>query len=226
MFLLVVAAAPIAATCFALWNEVRYSFVFVPLLSIWAANGLYEVGLWTKTSAAAAGWRLVAHPALSRLLVPALLGVAMTVSPLNGVRRQYVFSDSNLSHRVDKEVGVWIGRQQSRPVRIMDVSIPLAYHAGAEFSYFPYCDGGLALRYLDAVQVDYVVLRRGEQFTKYYDEWLAHGIPDRRAELVELPPLAGVGKFVVFRWRRDKRADSSGPVAMQSENEGLGHGHR
>lgn len=130
----------------------------------------------------------------------------MIVSPVKGVRRLYLFSDSALPHRVDREIGVWIGRQQSRPARIMDLSIPLAYHAGAQFSYFPYCTGELALRYLDAVQVDYIVLRREEKFTQYYEEWLAHGIPDHRAELLQLSSVAGSDKFVVYRWHRGEFA--------------------
>ncbi len=130
-----------------------------------------------------------------------------------------MFSDSALPSHVDKEVGLWIGRQQSRPARIMDVSIPLAYHAGAQFTYFPYCTGELALRYLDAAQVDYIVLRRGERFTQYYEDWLTHGIPDHRAELLQLSSVADADKFVVFRWHRGEYADSSRSVTMQTRNE-------
>jgi hypothetical protein len=131
----------------------------------------------------------------------------------------YVFVDSALPTRVDKEMGLWIGRQQNRPVRIMDLSIPLAYHAGAQFTYFPYCTGELALRYLDAAQVDYVVLRRGEKFTQYYEDWLTHGVPDHRAELLQLSSVAGADKFVVFRWHRGEFADSSRSVPKETRNE-------
>ncbi len=219
LFVILVAAAPVVATFFALWSEARYYFVLVPLLSIWAANGLFEIGLWMKASSAAAGWRVLARPAVSQYIVPALIGLAMIISSVNPVRRLYVFSDSARPSHVDKEVGLWIGRQQSRPARIMDVSIPLAYHAGAQFTYFPYCTGELALRYLDAAQVDYIVLRRGERFTQYYEDWLTHGIPDHRAELLQLSSVADADKFVVFRWHRGEYADSSRSVTMQTRNE-------
>jgi len=127
-----------------------------------------------------------------------------------------VFVDSALPSRVDKEVGWWIGRQQNHPVKIMDLSIPLAYHASAQFTYFPYCTGALALRYLDAAQVDYVILRRGEKFTQYYEQWLTHGIPDDRAELLQ-PSVAGAEKFVVFRWHRGESADGSRDGPMQRQ---------
>jgi 4-amino-4-deoxy-L-arabinose transferase-like glycosyltransferase len=219
LFVLLVSAAPVVATFFALWNEQRYYFVLVPFLCIWAANGLFEVGLWTKASASAAGWGMLERSIVSQYIVPGLIGVAMLISSIQGVRRIYVFVDSALPTRVDKEVGLWIGRQQNRPVRIMDLSIPLAYHAGAQFTYFPYCTGELALRYLDAARVDYVVLRRGEKFTQYYEDWLTHGIPDHRAERLQLSSVAGADKFVVFRWHRGEFADSSVPKQTQNEAE-------
>src|SRR5262249_53329189 len=57
-FVMLVTVAPVLATFFALWNEQRYYFVLIPLLAIWAANGLLEIGLWTKASSVAAGWRM------------------------------------------------------------------------------------------------------------------------------------------------------------------------
>lgn len=219
LFVLMVAAAPVVATFFALWTEERYYFVLVPLMCIWAANGLVEIGLWMKASSAAAGGNLLARPALSQWLVPGLIGLAMVLSPVKAVRRLYVFSDSALPSRVDKEVGLWIGRQQDHPVRIMDLSIPLAYHAEAQFSYFPYTSADLALRYLDAAQIDYVVLRRGERFTRYYEDWLTQGIPDREAERLQLSSVAGADKFVIFRLHHGERAGGLRPVSLQSQNE-------
>lgn len=219
LFVLSIGAAPVVATFFALWTEERYYFVLVPLLCIWAANGLLEVGLWTKASSAAAGWSMLGRPMVSQWIVPGLIGLAMVISPVKGVRRVYVFVDSALPTRVDKEVGLWIGRQQNHPVRIMDLSIPLTFHAGAQFTYFPYCTGELALRYLDAAQVDYVVLRRGEKFTQYYEEWLTRGIPDHRAELLQLSSVAGADKFVVYRWHRGESAGAWRSVPEQIQNE-------
>src|SRR5713101_291215 len=217
LFVLVVAVAPILATFSALWNEERYYFVLVPLLCIWAANGLYEVGLWMKASSAAAGWKLMARPAISQCIVPGLIGLAMIISPVKGVRRVSVFVDSALPSRVDKEVGLWIGHQQDHSVKIMDLSIPLAFHAGAQFTYFPYCTGDMALLYLDASQVDYIVLRREEKFTQYYAEWLTHGIPDPRAERVQPSSVTGADKFVIYRWHRNGVGESSSSVRKKTQ---------
>ena len=201
LFFSLVAAIPLLASPFALDpGEPRYSFIFVPLFCVWAANGLFEVGLWTKASAASAGWNVLARPTVAECIIPGIIGLAAVTIPLKAVRNLAEFTESALPTRVDKEVGLWIGRQQNRSVRIMDLQLPLAYHARAQFSYFPYCTSDLALGYLDAAKIDYIILRRGENFTKYYEKWLTQGISDSRAEVVHVSPAADA-EFVIYRWR-------------------------
>ena len=209
LFLIAITAAPVMATLFVLWGDPRYYFIFVPLLSIWAANGLFEIGMWMKASCLAAGWTLAATPL--QWIAPSILGFATILSPFKETTTLYEFDDSSPAFRIDKEVGQWIGRQQGRHVRIMDLTLPLSYHANAEqHVYFPYATGELALAYLDAAKVDYVVLRRGHKYTKYYEEWMAHGIPDARAERVQLSlPVPGADGFVVYKWHWDRPGETS-----------------
>ncbi len=222
-FLVLVEAAPVVATFFALWNEARYYFVLIPLMSIWAGNGLVEVGRWTNASSVAAAWKWPGARLILRYAVPSLMGVAMTISPLKAVRRLYLFTDSAAPTRINKEVGVWLGRQQNHPVKIIDLSIPLAFHAGAQFTYFPYCDAGMALRYLDSAQVDYVVLRRDEKFTKYYRDWVEHGIPDERTELVDTSSLSGADNFRIYRWHWKTSSQDTQPAFQSVEAKPGGH---
>lgn len=217
LFLMVLSTAPVLATLFVLWSDARYYFIFVPLLSIWAAAGLFEVGQWMRASTAAAGWNKLARPAVSQCTVPALLGAAMIVSPVKQVITLYEFGDSAPPYRIDREVGLWIKGQQAGPARIMDLSLPLSYHAGAQqLVYFPYCTSDLALRYLDAEKVDYIILRRAEKFTKYYEDWLTHGIPDDRAEVLQLPSVAAASKFVIYRWHGSAYAHNSRTETISS----------
>ena len=210
LFILLVACVPVAATFLVLWGDDRYYFIFVPLLCIWAANGLSEFGLWIKTSGAAARWKIVENPAVSQWMLPGLLGLAMVLLPVRHVSALYAFSDSAPPNRIEKEVGQWIKSQQDWPVRIMDLSLPLTYHANAQqHVYFPYATGDLALRYLDAARIDYVVLRRQGRFTRYYEDWLTNGIPDPRAELLQLTSVAGAEKFVIYRWHRSEATAST-----------------
>jgi len=201
LFIIFTPAAPIAATFSRFWSDPRHYCILVPFLSIWAASGLDEVGRWTKASCAAAGWRLPAGDPICRFAVPALIGLASVIWPVKGVRTLYFSAEGSRSSLVEKRVGSWIGHQQARSVRVMDLYLRPAYHADAQFTHFPYCTGELALRYLDAAHVDYLVLRRGQTFTRYYEDWLTHGIPDPRAELLHLFPDTDA-QFVIYRWHR------------------------
>ena len=200
LFVMLVAAAPVLATFTALWTQTRYYYVLVPLLLIWAANGLVELGLWLKASSAALGWRVVARPVVSEWTIPGLVALALVIGSIRPVREDYIFRDGSPSTRVEKELGLWIGQQQQQ-ARIMDLYIPLTFHADAQWVHFPYCSAELALRFLDAAQVDYIVLRRDETFTQYYKEWLEHGIPNRRAELLHVSPEADA-RFALYWWHR------------------------
>jgi len=200
LFVLLVSVAPVIATFSAFWTQTRYYFVLVPFLLIWAANGLYEIGLWAQESSAAAGWRIVASPAVSQVVIPALIGLLVVVTPLKAIRSpQFIFAEGSPSNQVKKELGLWIGHQQKGPVRLIDLGIPVAFHANALWVKFPYCSADVALRFLDASNVDYVVLRRGSTFTKYYESWIAQGIPDSRAELLHISPSVDA-QYVVYRW--------------------------
>jgi hypothetical protein len=153
-----------------------------------------------KASSAAVGWRLVARPVLSKCIIPGLIGLSIIIYPVKPARGYLTASFSN---RIEKDVGLWIKRQQDHPVRIGDLAygLVLAFHANAQHVQFPYCDGDLALRFLDSAEVDYLILRRVGDFTQYYEDWLTRGIPDPRAELLHVSPDVD-NKYVVYRWRR------------------------
>ncbi len=211
-FVLLVMAAPVAATFTSLRTEQRYYFILIPVLCVFAANGLIGIGLWFRASLAAAGLRVLQYTILSSILGPGLLAIAMILTAVSGMRNVYNFAESAPSTRVDREIGLWIGQQQNHSVKLMDLSIPLAYHAGATlFSYFPYCNGASALGYVEAAKVDYIILRRESRFTRYYQDWLEHGIPSDRAELLQLPSIPGAEKFVVYRWHH---GDSQGSLVI------------
>jgi 4-amino-4-deoxy-L-arabinose transferase-like glycosyltransferase len=218
LYVMLVPATAVVATFSTIWNYPRFYFLLVPFLLIWAANGLVGFGEWTKASSAAIGWQGLG-PVVFAYVIPGLIGLAMVIYPIGGVRSLYEFTVGSPLTRVDKQVGLWIAQQQKGQVRIMDLTVPLAFHADAEFAYFPYCSGDLALRFLDAANVDYVVLRRQEKFTKYYEDWLAHGIPDPRAQLVYLSSGANSPEILVYRWHRPDSAlrESPDPLGRADE---------
>jgi hypothetical protein len=218
LFVLLVAAAPVAATFSALWTQSRFYYVLVPFVLIWASNGLVELGLWAGETRAAAGWKILASPVRAEWILPALIGLAIVICPIKAVRGLSLMQEGAPSSRAEKDLGLWLGHLQHHPVRIMDLGFGLrpAFYAGAQWVNCPYCDGEVALRFLDAAQVDYVVLRRRETFTHYYEDWLGHGIPNPRAELLQVPSEEN-SQFVVYRWHRlDKSPDAA--ISMPGRN--------
>jgi len=195
-----VPATAILASFVVLWIFTRYYFAIVPFLLIYAANGLAAIASWTKASFAT--WQRTGASGLVPWIVPSVLGVVLLIYPAKDIRALYEFREGSSANQVVRDAGLWIKAQQKAPVTIMDRATPLAFHADAQFVYFPYCSGDLALRFLDDAKVDYVVLRRNENFTPYYNEWLAKGIPDRRAELVYVSSGEDPGQILIFRWHR------------------------
>jgi len=202
VYVLLVPCAVIGAMLLVTWYMARFYFVLLPFLLIWAANGLVGVALWTKASLQVVGWRWISLP-IAKWMVPGLLGVVILVYPIKGLWSIWEFRQSSPATQRVKELGVWIGQQQKGQVTIMDRYTPLAFHANAQWLGFPYCDSNLALRFLDAAKVDYVILRQGEKYTDYYHDWVTNGIPHPRAERLDVAiDLRGTG-ITVFRWHRE-----------------------
>jgi 4-amino-4-deoxy-L-arabinose transferase-like glycosyltransferase len=202
LYVMLVPLTAIAATFTFTWTVPRYYFVLVPFLLIWAASGLVGIGLWTKASIEAADWHWIS-PVIAKWIVSGLVGLVVILYPIEGVRSLWEFRQDSPATLVIKKLGIWIGQQQNRQVMIMDRSTPMAFHANALWVDFPYCDGNLALGFLDAAKVDYVILRQGEKYTQYYQDWLTNGIPDRRAERVYITSDADGNQITVFRWHWD-----------------------
>ena len=202
LFVLLVPATAILAT-FTVVHGVfpRNYFVLVPFLSIWAANGVVAVVNWTKSTVNAAALGMFQHVALwsSFAALAATVLAGLVVTGIH-VRNDPGLNDESVINRDIKEVGLWIGHQQDRRVKIMDLWTPVAFHADADYVHFPYASAADTIRFLDSAGVDYIVLRRGSTFTDYYDDWLNHGIPDPRAQLVYTS--SGASPFIVFRWRK------------------------
>jgi len=202
----------------------RNYFVFVPFLSIWAANGLVGVARWTKTTVDAMRFERFRFVALGgAAFAIGFLTLVAYVYTTSVVRRDSRLNEESGSSRDTKDVGMWIRRQQDHRVKIMDIESPPAFHADAEYVHFPYSNAETAIRFLDAAKVDYVILRRGRTFTDYYDDWLTNGIPDSRAKLVyvasgHVSSGPTVGAFVVYQW---KRPGSDHPQLPSHHIEGL-----
>ena len=211
LFVLLVPATAIVTT-FSVVHAIfaRNYFVLVPFFSIWAANGLIGVVRWTKTTVDSMRHERLRFALLGSVIFAiASLAVVAYVYTAAVVVRESGLTELTASSRDIKEVGMWIRRQQDRRVKIMDLGTTPAFHADAEYVHFPYSNAETAIRFLDATKVDYVILRRAETFTDYYDDWLTNGIPDPRAKLVYASSGPNPGAFLVFKWLRNSEPPST-----------------
>jgi dolichyl-phosphate-mannose-protein mannosyltransferase len=177
----------------------RNYFVLVPFLVIWAANGALHLAHWANANlrtVTGAKWTVPGAALVSVILVAAFSYA------LQGTRSLFLFQEGSPTTQPVKDAAQWIHNQQNGPIKIMDVPTSLAFHANADYVPFPYCSGQLALRFLEKADVDYIVLRPGVQFTRYYLRWLNSGIPDARASLVYSNAAGNANGVLVFRWKR------------------------
>ena len=179
---------------------VRNYFILVPFLLIWAANGLVEAARWTNANIVVFFRRK--NTWLPGVLVAGLIAVLMLNYSWKDTRSLFVFREGSPESLGSKDAGVWIQKQQSRRVRVMDVLDTVAFHADAEYVHFPSCNADVAIRYIEKEKVDYVVFRRGFDQPRYYKDWLQSGIPDARAQLVYATAEGDPSGILVFRWNQ------------------------
>jgi hypothetical protein len=216
LFFLVVSLCPILAPLVLLHGALasRFYFILVPFIIVWASNGFLAVAQWVKITLAplTPGWR---SSSLCGAVVSGLILLVMVTYSINGVRWLDEFHENSTDSRDTVALGSWIRAQQPGPIRIIDISPPLAFHAGAEYVHFPYSSGDMALRFLDASKVDFIVLRQGQSFSDYYQQWVSSGIPDARAELIYkgrliyMPAAGDPGTVLVYRWHRSSEFNAA-----------------
>jgi len=130
-----------------------------------------------------------------------LIAIVMLSYAFKDTRNLSVFQEGSAESQGAKDAGVWI-RQQTQPVRIMDVLDTVAFHANADYVHFPSCDAELALRYIEKEKVDYLIMRRGVEQPRYYKDWFTSGIPDGRAQLVYETAEGDPNGLRVYRWNQ------------------------
>jgi alpha-glucosidase len=211
LFIVLTGSTAIIAT-FTVFHAIqaRNYFVLVLFAALYAANGLMILARWTRETVdelALGGLRSGVMVGL--VLISTLAGAAFYGYTTYHVRRDTGLNEESADNIDIKDTAVWIRRQQSRRVKIMDLGTSLAFHADADYVHYPYSSAGDALRFIAAAHVDYLILRRNTAFTDYYADWVAHGVPDPRAMFVYASTGADPGSFVVFQWTNTKTQEAS-----------------
>jgi hypothetical protein len=156
----------------------RYAVALIPLLVLWAARATTLV------------WRGI----------PIVLTAVFLAALLFSNRERFTDDSLTVAERI---AGMRLGVSVPAGARILSISDQSVYYARGVWSMLPYApDNAVALRYVERVAPDYVVLNReyaGER--PYVVAWLEHGIPDRRAVLVQTIGAPGAPTLAVYRWQ-------------------------
>jgi 4-amino-4-deoxy-L-arabinose transferase-like glycosyltransferase len=210
--LFVVLGVPFLSLALAYPMDTRYFLLFLPVMIIWAANGIVLLSGWASATMRLAGSE-------ARIAKRAGLAVGLTSAALlimiatYGVRTVWDLTTFDYNSRPVKQAGRWLDALAPGPKIIMDASTILAFHARASYIPFPYSDSSLALQYIEKKGINFIVLR--EEWLSpapYIKDWLEDGVPDRRAQLIYSEKTQR-GRILIYKWNGN--AVGGGHVASE-----------
>jgi hypothetical protein len=184
--------------------ENRYLFALVPILIIWSARGIQELGEWTAELVSALRTRLLPGPALLSAGVQMAAIAAVAVLSLRGSSSLFEFYIQKPLFVPAKQAGLWLGSLQAGRKAVATFDSRIAFYSDAVFVQIPDADPATALRYLasknpDFIYVDNIYLKSNP----IVEEWLAHGIPDGAAQLIyqtKRETKEGDDIIRIYRW--------------------------
>jgi 4-amino-4-deoxy-L-arabinose transferase-like glycosyltransferase len=180
--------------------EPRYVFPLLPLLALWTAKGIDELGQWARGLVAAwkIPWPAVRLASVRMAQVSALASVVLL--SFYGSRNLWEFTNESDSDLPVKAAGLWLNQYDHGKKRVASWDSRISWYGDAAYLQFPNADPARTLQYFDTQKPQFICL------TNHYpkpdptmDDWLAHGIPDNRAHLI----YSGgnqIEKITIYRW--------------------------
>jgi len=199
-YLLMLIGIPLLAsvTISHLQLQSRYFLLLLPVMIIWAANGLSHLACWVETALRIKGWRVAWSRGLAMSVASAAVA-GILLFAVKGIEDDQFLRAFGRSSLPMKLAGEWLHAFAPGPITVMDASAILAYHAKASFLFYPETDEATALRYISAKRVNFLVLQ--EKWlppTPYARAWLAAGMPSANARLVYSVNTPGHGRIVIY----------------------------
>ncbi len=179
MLLLTAAGSLAAMTTIIYMFEVRYHYILIPFMVIWAACGIKELKNWAQETLT--NLQLQALPPViggrfvEGLTACLLAGIFMAGGKIT--TKNFMLDPMSSIRRT---AGEWLATTPGNKA-IMDLDTVATFHAGAKYIPMPYCDSQTALKYIEKKEVDFIVLKSGDiergHERPYLQEWLNNGIP-------------------------------------------------
>ena len=193
---------------YVIYINARYFVLFLPVMIIWAANGIVLLSRWAGATMRLAG----SGAPNSRKVgigVGFTCGAMLLLISLFGIGHVFDLIAFDYDSRPVKQAGKWLNALMPGPKTVMDASTILAFEAGASFVVFPYTDASSALKYIEKKRVNFVVFRDDMFSTApYFKDWLDNGIPNRRAQLIYSDQTQR-GRILIYKWKPEEVAAPS-----------------
>ncbi len=188
---------------FFIYYQGAWRFYLLPLafMCVWAGFGIQLAG----DGMAAVTRRLrgggLPPSATSAGVLLACLGILVP----SAVRIADAFAANRAGRQLEAVAEQLAGRGD---LTVAGTSTVVAFHAGADFVWLPFCDAATALRFLKEQGATHVVVDGGELFGRpYLADWFEHGVPGA----VPVASIeSGPGRIVrIFEFERNLRADGA-----------------
>jgi hypothetical protein len=192
--------------------EFRYADASVPLTMPWVAKGLEELGDWARSLADGLSSMLAPYATLIGTASQVAICIPMLVLSYLGTRSLSEFTIEQADHLGIKQAGLWLRNQKPEAKRVAAMNSVVPYYSSSTLVQFPYARPAQALRYFDSRNVDFIVLE-GSYSNSFptVAEWLTHGIPDPRAQLLYDSGGPLKSRIEICRWQRTSGGPAPGP---------------
>jgi 4-amino-4-deoxy-L-arabinose transferase-like glycosyltransferase len=200
-YLFIVVAIPLLAsiTISHLQLQARYFLPFLPVMIIWAVNGLSHLCHWVTVGLKNNCWNVATSRRVARVVASVIIGMLLLVSAA-GIEDDPFLRAFGRNSLPVKVAGEWLHSFAPGPITVMDASAVLAYHAKASFLFYPDTDEATALRYIAANKVNFLILQeKWLPHMGYARAWFDRGVPLPNAHLVYSVDTQGRGRIVIYQ---------------------------
>lgn len=189
--------------------ELRYADPYLVLTIPWAAKGLEEFGAWAQSMAESLIPYLMPRKTLIGIAAQLAICIPMLAFSFADTRSLTEFTIEGPGYLGIKHAGLWLRNQKPEAKRIAAMNSVVPLYAQGTLVQYPYAKPAQTFRYFDSRNVNFIALEGlGTDAFPTVAEWLAHGIPDPRAQLVYDSGGPAETRIEIFRWQ-----EPGGPAA-------------
>jgi 4-amino-4-deoxy-L-arabinose transferase-like glycosyltransferase len=182
--------------------EFRYADPFLSLTIPWVANGLQEFGVWARNMAETLIPDLMPSATFFGIASQVAIFIPMLTLSFADTRSLTEFRIERADYLGIKQAGLWLRSQRPEAKRVAATNSVMPFYSASTFVQYPYAEPAQTFRYFDSRNVNFIVL--GGQGSKAFPtmaEWLTHGIPDPRAQLVYDSGGPIEYRIEIYRWQ-------------------------